>query len=425
MHAVSLLQKIAQLFMAAAFLAGSSFVAWQAYERAYDDLPSFYWATQLAFNDEVSAYQPQKFQQLGQLLHRKIYPFLYPPSSLVIFSPFLFGSYEEVKAGFTVCNLILWWLLTWLMYRLYCRYTANERHFIASLLIPLWSLSFMPVADTFRTGQVNLVVLACIAPLFFQPSRHQWQLLSGVLFAIAITLKVYLLLGLLVLIVMRQKKILASTLGALALLCLASLFLLPWHMWSDWLLLSQSNGGYGKQLPHMMTIPWNQSVNGFFIRQFLDQRILSGTTYWHWPIYICSAVLLITTFYTISKGLMHHIHGASMAITFILLATVIIAPLTWLHHYVFAMPAVICCVAMVARLEKSKYQKMMTVCILIAVLVMGFPSLVNIIFPTLATWKMVNGALPFSANLVISAQLLAGIVLLGLFSALVLHPEKC
>jgi hypothetical protein len=423
MRAATPLQKIAQYFIVVIFFAGSCLVVWRVHDRAYDDLPTFYWATQLAFKDHVSAYQPQYFQALGQSLDRKIYPFLYPPPSLVIFSPFLLGNYEHIKTAFTLCNLVLWWLLTWLMYRLYCRCSPYKQHFFASLLIPLWSLSFMPVADTFRTGQVNLFVLVCVTPLFFQSSRYQWQVFSGVLLAIAITLKVYLLLALPVLIVMRQKKIWLTAFVVLGLLCLASLFLQPVHMWSDWLLLSRSSGGYGKQLPYVMTIPWNQSINGFFIRQFLDQRILSGSSYWHWPIYVCSGVLLVTTFFAICKGLAGRINGISHAIALILLVIVIVAPLTWLHHYVFAMPAVICCFAMASNLEKSKYKKMMMV-IMVAALVMGFPPLMGLVFPTLAGWKMINGIIPFTANLVVSAQLLAGLSLLGLFTLLILRTGK-
>ena len=418
------LQKLARVLVTVMFLVGSIATVWQVHNKAYDDLPTFYWATHLAFNDGISAYQPPHFKQLGQSLNRKIYPFLYPPPSVVIFSPFLLGSYEHTKVVFTLCNLILWWLLTWSMYRLYCFYRGIKKHFLASVLVPLWSLCFMPIADTFRTGQVNLFVLACVMPLFFQSSRHRWQILSGALLAIAIMLKVYLVLGLLVLIMMGQKKILASTLAVLVLLCAASLFLLPWHMWVDWLALSGNGAAYGKQVPNMMTIPWNQSINGFFIRQFLDERILSGATYWHWPIYICSAALLAVTFYTLSKGLMDHIHGVSMAITLVFLTAIMVAPLAWLHHYVFAMPAVICCFALISELKTSQYKKIIAIAVLVAVMVMSFPSSVTMIFPTLAAWEIVYRTIPLNANLVVSAQLVGGIVFSGLFSVLILHREN-
>lgn len=417
--------KIAQLVVVMVFLVGSTAIVRQAHNKAYDDLPSFYWATQLAFNQSLSAYQPLHFRQLGETLDRKIYPFLYPPPSLLVFSPFLAGSYEQVKAVFTLCNLLLWWLLTWAMYSLYCVYTGHKKHLLASLLIPLWSLGFMPIADTFRTGQVNLIVLACLAPLFFQPLKHRWQLLSGVLFAVAIMLKVYLVLGLLVLMMTKQTKILAVTLATLVLLGLASLLLLPWQLWLDWLALSHASGSYGNQLPQVITVPWNQSINGFFIRQFLDKQILHGGTHWHWLIYSCSGAVLAATLYIVSQAIKRCAYGASAALALMVLAATLIAPLTWLHHYVFAVPAMICCFALLSTQAPSRYKNIMTAAVLMAAILISFPALASMAFPALSAWQMADKSITVVGNLVVSAQLLAGLVFCGLFSTLILRRQDC
>jgi len=407
--------------MVIAFLAGSSAAVRQSYSNAYDDLPTFYWATHLAFDDRVSAYQQHYLQQLGQLLGRKIYPFLYPPPSLLVFSPFLLGDYEHIKVVFTLCNLMLWWLLTWIMYRLYCFYTGAKSHFVASLLIPLWSLVFIPILDTFRTGQINLFVLIFAMPIFFQSPRYGQQLFNGFLLAIAIVLKVYLILVLPVLIILNQQNVLLSTLGTLVILCVLSFFLLPGGVWLDWLILGHDFGGYAKQLPYVMTIPWNQSINGFFIRQFLDERILSGTTHWHWLIYITSGTLFVATLHTVFKGLRHHSDGVPIAIALVLLLSILIAPLTWLHHFVFAMPAIVSCFALLVRMKSGRSQKIMMVAAVILTTIISFPFLVNDFFPTLAALKIVNKVLPLEANLVMSAQLLAGMGFLGLFCGLILR----
>jgi len=401
------------------FLVGSSAIVRHAYSNAYDDLPTFYWATHFAFNDRGSAYQPHYFQQLGQTLDRKIYPFLYPPPSLLLFSPFLFGDYDQSKMVFTLCNLVLWWWLTWLLYRLYCFYRGVDAHFIAGLLIPLWSLTFVPMLDTFRTGQINLFVLICVMPLLFQSSRYQQQILSGALLAIAIVLKVYLLLMLPVLLMMRQEKILMGALGILVLLCGMSLLLLPWGLWSDWLALSHESGAYGKQLPYVMTIPWNQSINGFFIRQFLDERILSGATHWHWLIYFCSSILLAITLCMVFRKLRRGAHGVSMAAALILLVILLIAPLTWQHHFVFAMPTIVCCFALLAKQKEGRYKSAVMLSTVALVTTISFPSLISAIFPNFAAMKIIDKVLPLSANLVISAQLLAGLGFWGLFCVLV------
>src|SRR5690349_5051435 len=81
------------------FMVASAWIAWQLYVKPYDDLPTFYWATRLAFDQGFSAYQPAHFQELGRVLNYKIYPFLYPPPSLLLFSPVLLCvDYEQCKA---------------------------------------------------------------------------------------------------------------------------------------------------------------------------------------------------------------------------------------------------------------------------------------------------------------------------------------
>jgi len=183
--------------------------------------------------------------------------------------------------------------------------------------------------------------------------------------------------------------------------------------------LSHESGAYGKQLPYVMTIPWNQSINGFFIRQFLDERILSGATHWHWLIYFCSSILLATTLCVVFRRLRQDAHGVSMAAALILLVILLIAPLTWQHHFVFAMPAVICCFAFLAKLREGRYKSIVTLSTVALAIIISFPPLISAIFPNLAAMKMMDKVLPLGANLVISAQLLAGLGFWGLFCVLV------
>jgi len=107
-----------------------------------------------------------------------------------------------------------------------------------------------------------------------------------------------------------------------------------------------------------------------------------------------------------------------------LLTTIMIAPLTWLHHYVFAMPAVICCFALLPALEKSTYKILITIGVLISVAILSFPSIVNVIFPAFATLRIANKTISLGANLVTSAQLVASLVFWGLFSLIVFDRKR-
>src|SRR5690606_25333282 len=104
------------------FMLISAGIAWQLYLQPYDDLPTFYWVIHLAFEQGLPAYKPSIFQELGELLNRKIYPFLYPPPSLLLFSPMLLCvDYEQCKLIYSVLNLLLWWALAWALYCFYVR----------------------------------------------------------------------------------------------------------------------------------------------------------------------------------------------------------------------------------------------------------------------------------------------------------------
>jgi alpha-1,2-mannosyltransferase len=421
-HGAASVRKLIQALAILVFLLGSTGVAWQFHDQAYDDLPSFYWATHLAFESNASAYQPGYFHEIGLSLGRKIYPFLYPPPSLLLFSPFLLGDYEPVKIIFTLCNLVLWWWLLFVICQLHRFHTSGLRSVYARILIPLWLVSFAPIIDTMRTGQVNLLVFACLSPLFFQPKRPAFQYATGVLLALAIILKVYLLLLLPVLLVLHQKNILLSASATLVLICLASWVLLPGSLWTDWFELGRHGGGYGKPLPDMMTIPWNQSVNGFFIRQYLDEKTLGGMANRQLCIYLACGLMFLSTLGVIAWKIREQNRDMSHAVALTLLTATLIAPLTWQHHFVFALPAAVSCLALSATTRPAASTKLVIALVWLCVILMSYPWLANI-FLSGNELKSVNRSITLSGNLVLSAQLLAGFGLWFLFCLLAVRQN--
>lgn len=388
---------------------GSGATAFSLYQQPYDDLPSFYWATRLVFDNAVSPYQPEYFQMLGKELDRKIYPFLYPPPALIIFSPFLLVEYPQAKTVFSLLNLFLWWCMAWMAYRLYCALKSVEHDTKAAIIIFLALLVFAPVIDTIRTGQVNLVVIACLVPLMCNSRKSSVQLLAGALLAVAIALKVYLLLLLPLALIFRVWKTLLSTLVTMALLCIVAFVSMPTDVWGDWLTLSQQGGGYGKLMPHVMTLPWNQSLNGFLLRLASGHEAAGWYAYWPMLLYVVAVVLVASVFLFTARYTVKAPGGMAWAVAMVLATVNVIAPLTWLHHFVFIIPAIVIGVVLSGSEDWSKGV------LLLAAAVMGIPAMTNWLFGLPVPWPA-SGQIGFSDNLAMSIPLIAGTCLwLSLF----------
>ncbi len=67
------------------------------------DFPSFYYASKLSFENDLTPYSQTNWK-LVKPLHTdgELFPFLYPPPSLVIFRPFIFFDYQTAQ------SMMLW-----------------------------------------------------------------------------------------------------------------------------------------------------------------------------------------------------------------------------------------------------------------------------------------------------------------------------
>ena len=61
---------------------------------AYIDFPTFYFAPKIAFEEDYSPYPPGQWNQAENLAGYELWPYVYPPPSLLLFSPLNLFSYE-------------------------------------------------------------------------------------------------------------------------------------------------------------------------------------------------------------------------------------------------------------------------------------------------------------------------------------------
>jgi hypothetical protein len=334
------------------------------------DLPSFYFASDVTFNQHESPYRDNAWLDTQQQLKQKVFPYLYPPPSLMFFLPFSWFSYEWVKTAVLVVNhlslLFLLYLFLFRIFRLPSPLKGDgeeEPQSLSWLILPvlvLYTLQFHPVAVTLGHGQINLIVMVQIALfwVFLRENRH--AALTAAPLALAIILKTYPIIFLPLLLVRRQYRTAAWALGYTAALTLISLVVLPDGVWEDWLNFVAPTGGYAKTPFHLFSpaMPWNQSINGFTARLFLhpDYALAVNPFAAHAvPTLLAGLVVSVLVWAGRRMNNRPERRYVNEEMATVLLSIFLIAPLSWEHHLVFVLPAGLLALVHIFRGRMSVY----------------------------------------------------------------------
>ena len=94
------------------------FLYQQGYRRAAEspgDFPTLYWGAKMVFEEGRSPYVDGAFDEVAGREQRRIFPYLYPPPSLLAFYPFSTTTYYAAKVWLLVvshvCFLVILYLL--------------------------------------------------------------------------------------------------------------------------------------------------------------------------------------------------------------------------------------------------------------------------------------------------------------------------
>jgi hypothetical protein len=125
---------------------------------------------------------------------------------------------------------------------------------------------------------------------------------------------------------------------------LVSLVVLPHGTWGGWWNSVLPTGGYGNIPFHLFTpaIPWNQSINGFTARLFLnpDYALTIDSAPARWvPTVLVGFVLGALAWANLRLNRRARNTWLDEEIVVVLLSLFLIAPLSWEHHLVFVLPA--------------------------------------------------------------------------------------
>ena len=306
------------------------------------DLPSFYAASVRFFRYGESPYDLASLRLFMSQDARYVYPFVYPPQSLLLFFPLSELTYANARVAVLLVNHLIFLVLMWVIPVYLLRVWPGRG--LAFALCVLYLITFYPVVVTLNHGQVNIILLACIV-LFWLFARRESAVLAGFFLALAILLKTYPLVVIPFLLLIGRWRESAYTLAWLGLATMVSLMLIPNPIWHDWITIVLPGGGYTSNPPGLASAAiWNQSLNGVFSRAFTENR-------WSEPFWVDPGLARFLAYG--SAGLAAAVTAIAVwrsrsetdSLDRVLLAALplmyLVAPFSWEHHLVYLLPSIL------------------------------------------------------------------------------------
>jgi len=311
------------------------------------DFPTFYSAAQVTFRDGRSPFSYEILTRAGARFgFPGPPPYLYPPPSLLLLYPFAFLSYEAARRAMLAANQLLTLLFIYIFFFKVMRWKWQEP-FLALALV--YTLTFHALGETLDHGQVNLLVLVLIAISWYALKEDRGPLWAALPLSLSIVIKLYPALLLLYLLLKRKYHVLLWTLALLGAYSLVAGILLPRAVWSDWLTRVVASGGYGQPTLYLFSpaAPWNFSLNGFAARLFLPNEytpVLFPSPAAARIVPYCLAVLLLLALVGLgwlARRSPDRDGRIDLELSLWLATMFMVAPLSWEHHLVFVLPAVL------------------------------------------------------------------------------------
>ncbi len=366
------------LFLAICAILISTFLyqhGFKYFKTSLIDFPSFYAGAKITFEKQESPYRLELLEDFKKETNDSpVYPYIYPPPSLILFYPLSLMSFPVAKAfalaGNHLCAIALF---IFSLRILRARFGIDSLY--DKLIFTVFFFMFGPLIETISHGQVNLVITLCLYGVWWLASKPDptgkdnfW---IGGLLTIAFLLKLYPALLLFYFLFNRRIAVILWFGAWVTVFSLMSLLILQPEVWTGWYNLLASMSGHGSAIKFISVgFPFNISLNGFFSRLFtandwtspvIALPALSQIFY-----YLSAGALLFFTFrtsYTQSqhsgRPFSHNEFGLYLFTMFL------IAPWSWAHHMVFLLPAIIPLVVTLAKQTVSRVTLIAVVALII------------------------------------------------------------
>jgi hypothetical protein len=321
------------------------------------DFPSYYYGAKLAFDLNTAPYSNAAWNiAKKQYLPGELFPFLYPPPSLLFFRLFNLLEYQSAKLLMLGSNHAFAVIFVLLFFFGILKQKIHEPFPMAGVI---YFYNFYPLALTVDTGQINILILILICLTWMAIRARQRAVLIALPLALGIVLKLYPALFIMVLIFRREYKSAAYAIAFALVASIIAALLLPKDIWIQWY-QNVATKGYLAQDVLKLAVgkPADQSINAFLIRLFFGLNVrfppLLSPPSWVVqlsPYVLCGFVGIVSISAVWRSYMESNKENLNLQFCVGLLAMFLIAPISWDHHLVLILPAIY-----IAFLESFKHK---------------------------------------------------------------------
>ncbi|MDD4865990.1 MAG: glycosyltransferase 87 family protein [Mycobacterium sp.] len=261
-------------------------------------------------------------------------PFTYPPLAAIVFWPFAWLHMPAASVAITLLTLMLLIAATAIVLTRLDVWDASRRLpgpawlrrlWLAVLLSAAAALWLEPITSNFAFGQINVVLMTLVIADCF-PRRTPWP--RGMLLGLGIALKLTPAVFLLYFMLRRDNRAVLTTLVSFATATLAA-FVLAWEdSWEYWTHTVHHTDRIGAA-----ALNTDQNIAGALARLGLgdQQRFL---------LWVASSVLVLAlTVWAMRRVL--RAGEPTLAVICVALFGLVVSPVSWSHHWVWMLPAVL------------------------------------------------------------------------------------
>jgi alpha-1,2-mannosyltransferase len=261
-------------------------------------------------------------------------PFTYPPLAAAVFSPFAWLSLDAASATITVITFALLLVTTMIVLtrlRVWQESATiggpawRRRCWLAAAIVAPSVVYLEPIRSNFEFGQINVVLMTLVIADCV-PRRTPWP--RGVLIGLAIALKLTPAVFLLYLLLRRDTRALLTSVASAVLATAVGFVVAARDSWEYWTETVHDTDRIGTA-----TYLTNQNIAGTLARL----GIAETPRFVIWVV-ACFAVLGVTV-WAVRRVLRSD--QPVLALICVAMFGLVVSPVSWSHHWVWALPAVL------------------------------------------------------------------------------------
>ncbi|MBJ7341171.1 glycosyltransferase 87 family protein [Mycolicibacterium sp.] len=273
-------------------------------------------------------------------------PFTYPPLAAAVFSPFAWLTLDAASATITVITFALLLVTTMIVLtrlkvweqsprRAGAKRPGDEppiagpawrrRCWLAAAIVAPAVVYLEPIRSNFEFGQINVVLMTLVIADSV-PRKTPWP--RGLLLGVAIALKLTPAVFLLYFLLRRDTRALLTSVASAVLATAIGFVVAPRDSWQYWTETVHDTDRIGTA-----TYLTNQNIAGTLARLGIGDT--PRFVIW---LLACFAVLGLTV-WAVRRVLRHH--QPVLALICVAMFGLVVSPVSWSHHWVWALPAVL------------------------------------------------------------------------------------